>query len=51
MYYKEEIIDGKYYWKASPNGEWHELSNEELTKKIIALEERVNNLVQQLNKN
>ncbi len=37
MYYAEDIINGKLCWKSHPRGEWIEFTQEQLTKKIIAL--------------
>jgi hypothetical protein len=41
MYYREKIIDGVYYCKHTPKGEWTALSNKVLTSKIIALQKLV----------
>lgn len=48
MYYKEEIIEGVLCYKHSPNGEWIKFSAQELTKRIIQLSEKVEDLNRQL---
>ena len=35
MYYKEEIINGILCYKLTPKGEWHEMTKEQLTKKLM----------------
>lgn len=37
MYYAEQIIDGIYYYKTTPNGDWKELSKKQLANKLISL--------------
>lgn len=38
MYYKEEWINGKLCWKATPNGEWIPFTIEQYKKRVLKLE-------------
>ena len=40
MYYAEKIINGILHCKSSPKGEWRELSKEQLTTKILKMEQQ-----------
>lgn len=44
MYYIEREIEGKWYYKVSPSGEWIEFSNLMLCDKIRKLEKQLNNI-------
>jgi hypothetical protein len=35
MYYEEKIIDGRLYWRNSPDGLWRPVPEDELTEKYI----------------
>ena len=37
MYYKEEFIDGEWYYKNRPLGRWHLFTREMLINKIESL--------------
>lgn len=37
MYYVEKEIDGRWYFKATPNGDWHEFTTEHYCRKISEL--------------
>jgi hypothetical protein len=41
MYYREKIIDGVYYYKNDPKGDWTPLNNKNLTSKIIAMQKLI----------
>lgn len=41
MYYVEKIIDGIYYYKTTPTGEWKELSKKQLANKLISLKNEI----------
>lgn len=42
MYYSEQWIDGRLYFKTTPNGKWKEVSNKTLVERRIQLEDRIN---------
>lgn len=44
MYYKEEWINGKLYWKASPNGEWIEFTKQQYAERLLKVESELKNL-------
>jgi hypothetical protein len=44
MYYLERVIDGILCYRLTPNGTWHELSNKELTKRLLAAEAKISEL-------
>lgn len=44
MYYKEEWINGKLYWKASPNGEWVEFTKQQYVERLLKVESELKNL-------
>lgn len=44
MYYKEEWINGKLYWKASPNGEWVEFTKQQYAERLLKAESELKNL-------
>lgn len=37
MFYEEKVIDGKLMCRSVPHGEWREVSNEVLTKRLKEL--------------
>ena len=41
MYYKEKIIKGLLFFKASPNGEWTEVRTENIVKRMKKAEAKV----------
>lgn len=43
MYYEEMVMNGVLCWKNSPNGEWHKFSAEELTNRLIAVQDDLQN--------
>lgn len=44
MYYKEEWINGKLYWKASPNGQWIEFTKQQYAERLLKVESELKNL-------
>jgi hypothetical protein len=44
MYYKEEWINGKLFWKASPNGEWIEFTKQQYAERLLKAESELKNL-------
>ena len=44
MYYKEEWINGKLFWKSSPNGEWIEFTKQQYAERCLKLEIELKNL-------
>jgi hypothetical protein len=38
VYYKEEYINGRWHYRTSPHGDWHELSVSALTEKANELQ-------------
>ena len=36
MFYEETIINGVLYWRSTPNGEWIQKTPEQLTKRLMA---------------
>jgi tRNA(Ile2) C34 agmatinyltransferase TiaS len=44
MYYKEEWINGKLFWKATPNGEWVEFTKQQYIERCLKLETELKNL-------
>lgn len=44
MYYKEEWINGKLYWKGSPNGEWIEFTKQQYAERLLKAEAELKNL-------
>lgn len=37
MYYKEKLINGKYYYKTHPKEAWHLMNYDQLTTKVTKL--------------
>lgn len=44
MYYQEKVINGIICSKTTPNGEWKELSKEQLTQRILRLENTLDSI-------
>ena len=44
MHYEEKIVAGTYCYRHDSKGEWKPMSNEQLTKKITALQKEVKEL-------
>jgi len=44
MYYKESVINGKTYYKISPQGDWILLSNKVLTERCYELNQVIADL-------
>ena len=44
MYYKEEWIDGKLYWKGSLNGEWIEFTKQGYAERLLKVQSELKNL-------
>lgn len=45
MYYQEQVINGILHYRSSPNSDWIPMSKEKLTKKVLDLKEKINNLL------
>lgn len=45
MYYQEQVINGIFHYRLSPNGDWIPMSKEELTKKYLDLKEKIKKLL------
>lgn len=43
MYYKEEWINGKLFWKASPSGEWIEFTKQQYAERLLKVESELKN--------
>lgn len=48
MYYREEVINGKTYFKTSPDGEWNELSNNILTSRLTRANDEIRYLLREV---
>lgn len=44
MYYKEEWINGKLWWKGTPNGEWIPFTIGHYKERVLKLEAELKNL-------
>jgi len=44
MYYKEEWINGKLFWKSSPNGVWIEFTKQQYAERLLKAESELKNL-------
>lgn len=44
MYYREKVIEGVLCFQTKPNGQWHQLSLEQLTNRIVNLRKEVDGL-------
>jgi hypothetical protein len=46
MFYEERCIEGRWYWRGTPNGEWNLMGVDQLAQKLAAteaaLEEQMN---------
>lgn len=38
MYHEERVIDGKLQWRSTPNGEFQEYSQRDLTIRLLSAE-------------
>lgn len=45
MYYEEKLIEGVWYWRGTPNGEWTQFSSQKLHAKIASLESIIDSLM------
>ena len=41
MYYAEELINGRLYFKTSPNGKWEEVGYEAVCKRLVEAEKKI----------
>ena len=41
MFYEEKIINNEYFYRNIPNGDWKLMLNQQLTEKILHLEQRI----------
>lgn len=41
MYYIEQIVDGVLCYRLIPDGPWHEMTKEQLTNKIMKLQQEL----------
>ncbi len=39
MYYEESLIDGAWYWRGTPTGDWLPMGHAKLAEKIAALQQ------------
>ena len=44
MFYQEEIISGILCWRGTPQGDWVEFTQVQLTEKIVKLKEKIAHL-------
>ncbi len=44
MYYKEQLINGIWHYKLTPNGEWKPFSTEQLNNKITELKANIESI-------
>lgn len=44
MYYKEKLIDGVLMCRFTPNGDWRQCSVEDMSRRIINLQNTIENL-------
>ena len=42
MYHEEKVINGKLYWRSTPDGAWVEMTQEMLTDKVMTLQKQLN---------
>jgi hypothetical protein len=48
MFYEETMIDGAWYWRGTPTGDWVPMGSARLTEKIAALTAKVASLQKEL---
>ena len=41
MYYQETVINGRLYCKYTPDGEWHKVSADKLTDRLIKAQQKI----------
>ena len=48
MYFQETVINGRLYCKYTPDGEWHKVTAQNLTDRLLKAENRINELLMQI---
>lgn len=46
MYYEEKVVNGVLCWRGSPDGEWHPISQTELTMRLVTSTESAYQLLE-----